>query len=304
MKLAYLILTHNQPRQAACLAKTLANCGGHVFMHVDAKSDLTAWQRCLGSNEHITLLQERVSCCWGHFSLVKASLELLRHAASIDNWDYFILLSGQDYPVKSLAQIETFFKQHQGQDFMEYFPLPSEKLREKQGGLYRINRFHQIRENYHSEFPPYSKKPLLNTLFNKWAALYASTKRKMPLDMQPYAGSQWWMLTGNTVGVLLQFLEQHPSVEAFFRNVWIPDEIFFQTVLLHLQKQHGFNITNNPYRYTEWSDHAGEKTFNPKVLCEADFEKLLRSEALFARKFDENASARLVQLIKTHYGAC
>jgi len=302
MRIAYLILTHSQPDRTSCLAQTLASPDNDVYVHVDAKADISKWENCDVSKKNITLIKERVGCCWGHFSLVKASLNLLRQAfQSGRQYDYYILLSGQDYPIKSKAYIANFLDQHQGQDFIEYFTLPSERLREKQGGLYRINRFHQISENCHKEFPPYSKKRLFNKLFNKWAEVYSSKKRRMPLDMQPYAGSQWWMLTNKTIGILLGFLEKNPSVEKFFENVWIPDEIFFQTVLMHLQKEHGLSIINNNYRYTDWDDRSGGKAFNPKILSEKDFDLLLQSDALFARKFDEKASFKLIQMLQQRF---
>jgi len=302
MKIAYLILTHSQPGRTACLAKTLAFDSADVYVHIDAKAEVKNWESCKHLKGNVTLIKERVNCCWGHISLVKASLNLLSQAFhSRQDYDYFILLSGQDYPIKSADYISNFLHQHKGQDFIEYFSLPSEKLREKQGGLYRINRFHQIRKNYHKEFPPYSKKPVLNVLFNKWAEIYFTKKRPMPLGMQPYGGSQWWMLTNKTVGILLHFLENNPSVEKFFENVWIPDEIFFQTVLMHLQKEHGLFLVNNNYRHTQWTDHVGENTFNPKILCEEDYQALIQSDALFARKFDENVSAKLIKMLQEHF---
>lgn len=70
---------------------------------------------------------------------------------------------------------------------------------------------------------------------------------------------------------------------------------------MHLQKQHHLSIVNHNYRYTQWMDHLGEQTFNPSILSEKDFEALIKSDALFARKFDEQTSAKLIEMLQKHF---
>lgn len=50
----------------------------------------------------------------------------------------FILLSGQDYPLKSPENIRTFFEQHENNDFMSVYPIPDFKKASEYGGGERL----------------------------------------------------------------------------------------------------------------------------------------------------------------------
>jgi hypothetical protein len=272
-----------------------------VFVHVDANANLEVFEQACSNatnSGNVHFIKNRVHGIWGHFSLVEATLLLLRTAAKHQlDFDHFILLSGQDFPLKSHAFITDFLSSRKTYDFIESYPLPSDKLRERQGGLYRVNRHHKIGEKIHDEFPPYSRKPVLNSIFNALADIHHRYIRKMPLGMAPCAGSQWWMLSRKSVLNLLHFLDNHSEVEQFFRNVWIPDEVFFQTVLNQINED-GSQLIKANYRFTKWDKKESRPfTTSPAILTAADFDELQQSDALFARKFDEIESEELVELV-------
>ncbi|HEY0058083.1 MAG TPA: beta-1,6-N-acetylglucosaminyltransferase [Flavisolibacter sp.] len=299
--IAYLVLAHHQPRQLALVVHALAQGNSFVFIHVDAAADLNVFKAALvheAGSQNVFFTDKRVHGIWGHFSLVEATLLLLKAAASHPvPFDHFILLSGQDFPLKSNTFIATFLAEHKGFDFIEHYPLPSDRLCERQGGLYRVNRYHTIAKRVHDEFPPYSRKPVLNGLFDACANFHHRYIRKMPLGMQPYAGSQWWMLSRKTVLDFLSFLDAHQEIEGFFKNVWIPDELFFQTVLHHI-KQDDTSLINNNYRFTKWDKNKSLPVVtSPQIVTTEDKEELLNADALFARKFDEIKSRELVEVL-------
>jgi hypothetical protein len=301
MPIAYLLLVHSQPKQLSRLVKTLESSSSGIFIHVDANSDQSKFEEAIAEErvqQSVFFIKNRIHCLWGHYSLVEATLNLLRKAYNnAQKFDHFVLLSGQDYPTKPLSYIHQFLGKHKGCDFIEFFELPSDKLREKQGGLYRLNRFHEVEKDLHREFPPYSKKPILNSLFNFWAAIYYKKIRKMPENMKPYAGSQWWILSKETVEALLSFLNNNKCIEKYFKNVWIPDEIFFQTLVMHLKKD-SLDVINNNLRYMKWEQpNADQFTRSPNILTINDLEGIQKSQALFARKFDEEQSLELIKRI-------
>ncbi len=69
----------------------------------------------------------------------------------------------------------------------------------------------------------------------------------------------------------------------------IGDEIYMQTFL----QNYGLNFVNDNLRYIDWSD----KMPSPKSLDEEDFERVMSSGKLFARKFDKVGSAKLRRMI-------
>jgi hypothetical protein len=303
MKIAFLLLVHDQPLLSAQLIRAIDSSDSSIFIHVDARCNQETFQAALSTTSiksKITFIKNRVICYWGRYSLVQATLTMLREALHQDSSiEHFILLSGHDFPVKPIESLQAFLERHNDIDFIEYYKLPSKRLNEKEDGIYRINRYHYYINGGHKEFPPFSKKPLLNPLFNGLSKAFQLTFRKIPLGMKIYAGSQWWMLSRKTIEKLLTLLQTNPSIEKFFENVWIPDEIFFQSLVLHL-KQDEHNLVNNNFRAIKWLKADKSTIRFPKVLTVADFNDLIQSEAFFARKFDEVQSAELIHLINNH----
>ena len=72
----------------------------------------------------------------------------------------------------------------------------------------------------------------------------------------------------------------------------MPDEIFFQTILLNSPFQR--MAVNDNLRYIEWPN---PDSGSPVILCKGDFGKLISSPKLFARKFDVTVDADVLDLI-------
>jgi hypothetical protein len=84
----------------------------------------------------------------------------------------------------------------------------------------------------------------------------------------------------------------HPEFVSFFRRVFIPDERFFQTILVNSELRN--RILNDDLRYMRWTaDGAG-----PEVLRVDDFDGLRDTDSLFARKFDQGVDGRVLELIE------
>jgi hypothetical protein len=72
----------------------------------------------------------------------------------------------------------------------------------------------------------------------------------------------------------------------------VPDEIFFQTILMN--SPHAENIINDDLRYLDWKDR---NSGSPAVLSKTDLSNLLVSQKLFARKFDVKVEPKILDLI-------
>ena len=67
----------------------------------------------------------------------------------------------------------------------------------------------------------------------------------------------------------------------------VPDEIFFQTLVLN--SPHRDSVVDANLRYIDWP--------GPRVLRADDLDALLGSGMLFARKFDETVDAEILDLL-------
>lgn len=104
MRIAYLILAHDQPRHVGRLVEQLDDGNARFFIHVDRKSDIALFRQAITS-ERATLLNERLSINWGGWRMVQATLNMLRRAHSVGTSDYYQLLSDSCYPIKSNRDI-------------------------------------------------------------------------------------------------------------------------------------------------------------------------------------------------------
>ena len=79
------------------------------FIHVDRKSDIS--EKIIQRQNVVILPQDmRVDVRWAQFSQVEATLNLLRYATTEQTFDYFCLLSGQDFPIESPKSILRFLE--------------------------------------------------------------------------------------------------------------------------------------------------------------------------------------------------
>jgi hypothetical protein len=285
MKIAYLILAHENPFQLKSLVNALNMSNSKCYIHIDKRASLLDFKTvCDKLDVNVLFILNREKCIWGGLELVKATLSLLR-AAQNDECDYFILMSGSDYPIKNGDYIYSFFEQHKGYNFIEFSKLPVLTL--NYGGLDRVEAYsHTFIHTRYTHIPPRYKPKLnlnghiLNMLLGSLTVFKG--KRKKPSRINEfYYGSQWWMLYKDTVKYIMNFVDENPDYLKFHQHTLIPDEIFFQTILLNAEENIQFKIVNKNYRYMIWEENSN----HPKILVKRDIHKLYETDALFARKF-------------------
>jgi hypothetical protein len=265
---AYIILAHKLPEQLARLVDRLVRPEDHVFLHLDRRVDARAYyQRAGGLDQRaeITLLP-RVACRWGGFSLVEATLNGLRAAvASGRAFTHASLLSGQDYPIKSPALFHAALRERPDTVFMEHHTIPTGIPGDEVARVDR--RFYHLRGTRYVSFP------------NRY--LPFPRRRSFPLGFTPYKGSQWWTMPFAVVREVVEFTDAHPDYLDFFRRVLVPDEFYFQSLLVNT----GHDVVDDNLRFTDWSLGS----YHPADLGVEDLPRLADSSAFFARKFDDPA---------------
>lgn len=264
MNIAHLILAHSQPAQLERLIDSLQHENAYFFIHIDRKVKSSNFS-FLAAKERVFLISNRERVRWGAYSIVQATLNgFMAIAESAIKIDMVNLLSGSDYPLKSPEDIHDFFEKNRGKNFMEYRFIP-EEWKEAET---RFTEYHLTNYRFHG-------KTTLQTWMNKLLPT-----RKMPDLLVPVGKSQWLSITMEAVLFIINYLDEHPEVVRFFKLTWAPDEMIFQTILYNSTFRS--KLINNNLRYIDWSaGHASPKTLNYE-----DVDKLLASNALFARKFD------------------
>ena len=268
MRIAYLILAHKNPEQVKRLVGLL---NGDVYIHLDKKCDI---KKFYIEDKSINYIYDRTSINWGGFSMVDATLKLIRDARKNFNYDFYILLSGDDYLVKPLDEFEQYLTEHSKYSFIEYDKF-DEKWQHAKG---RYQNF-KIFEKEHITFKVLQK--ILNVLINK---------RRMYRNMEAYKGSQWWCLNAESIEYLLEYINSNKSILSYFKHTHIPDEMFFQILLLNSPIKD--KIINDNLRYILLEDS------HPEILTVDYFNDLINiKNKFFARKFDVNVDSKILDLL-------
>lgn len=288
MNKAYIIMAHKDPNQLHRLVSRLSDGHSEFFIHIDLKADLSAFSALHEFGETVHFI-ERFDATWGGLGLIKpylSGMKTVRDAST--NFDRIMLLSGQDYPIKSNAEIDDFFKNSPHSVFINFFPIPNYQKWPggDRGGWYRVDKYY-FGSNWYEFFGSKSMN-LLSTYI-------PFLKRKMPNGMKPYTGQTWWNLDMYALNYILNYHEQHPEYINFHRNTFVADELFVQMIVGNSKDERLLNsIENSEKRFTIWPK---VNSAHPKMLDKSDLQAILASDDLFARKFDENVDTEILDLI-------
>jgi hypothetical protein len=199
-----------------------------------------------------------------------------------------ILLSGQDYPIKSNDYINNFLKTSPYSVFIEYWTMPNFKVWKKAGGMFRFNKYFLGLK---------SSQRFICKAINFISIFIPFLRRKLPYNLKPYGGWMWWSIDYYALNYILQFLEDHPKYLKYHKYTFVPDEVFFQTILLNSKDKRLLgSITNNHMRYIQWKDGKS----HPETLTKNDMRAIMTSDALFARKIDPDLDDEILNMIDNY----
>lgn len=275
MRLAHLLLVHNNPKQLKRLVKKLTDPGVDIYIHVDRKAPLQIFQQEI-QDPQVYFIKKRENVHWGGYSIIKATLNGLQEIAGAGvEYDRITLLSGQDYPLKSNETIREFFAANPGKAFMSFESIE----KDWQEALPRLNRYFLT----DTPFPG-------STTIEGWINQLLPT-RKQPEGLVFVGRSQWFSITLAQVKYILTTLRKNKKLAAYFRFTWGSDEFVFQTILYNSPFKD--QMVNDNLRYTDWSGGGA----SPRILRMEDAPLLLASPALFARKFDQAIDAGIMDFL-------
>jgi hypothetical protein len=297
MKIAYIILTHKNPSQVIRLIRRLEAPDVNFAIHIDREAPDSVyqplWDAFADSGHHV--FAERVPVMWGTFGIahgIMKGIEALCRSGF--DYDYAILVSGQDYPLRPHEDIVAQLEKRQGQELMECWQFPIDDW-EPDGGFDRVNRHHFFIFRRRFTHPPYESGPL-KSLISRVLSLFFKERREIPLGYAGYGGSTWWCLTRDAVAYMHNFLESEEGerLTQFFKTTRNTAEIMYQTIL-----------ANSPFRerisdYYPWFIDWSANRSNPTILTSEWFDRLAESaesDKLFARKFDIEVDSQILDRI-------
>ena len=272
--IGYLILVHRFPEQFKRLFNAIYDPRNSYVVHVDKNSGET-----LDANIRDFLLpypnaevMEGRAALWGGYSLVDAELRGMQHLMEMDgNWSHFINLSGQDFPLKTQAQIMDHLRANPDREYIKV--LDQNKIRPetmRRIGEFVIERGGQIEQTL--------------------------TMRPFIEGATPYIGNQWMIVSRAFCSFVCNDVRADRYKE-FYRNTFIADEGFFQTVMMNTSV-HG-EIVNDDLRMIDWVSD-GDIKLRPRTYMRQDAAALKASHNLFARKFEQDVDGDILSILEGH----
>lgn len=307
MKKKYLILAHKNPIQLQRLVKSLDDENSLFFIHLDLRTDIAPFKERI-CGENIFFIEERVGCLWGDFSIVLATINLMKASFSFSCEGFSILLSAQCYPIKSKKSIDNFLCANKDFNFIDienlhdkwkdkmvrdkvenYHILHSSKRGDSNcyAPFWHSNLYDKLRMLFHFIIGRLSYKNLISLL---------NLPKRTPFFKNQYCGSQWWAFNEGTLSKMIHFIDENfDGLEKYYKYTSSSDEVFFHSVFMYLKSKDG-SIKNKPsLTYVNW--HRKNCPL-PVLFKKEDFSELnSQKDKLFARKFDMDIDSTILDII-------
>jgi hypothetical protein len=280
--MAYLILAHRDMDQLGALITRLLrdDSQDHVVIHYDRGSpvsneELRAFADRFGGAVSLT---PRVRCLWGHHSQIEADL-LLKKAARDLRVDYAHLISGQDWPVATKADMIASIEPGDC-----YLSFEHPDLTERMDDYHFHDRM--LGPNPH----PTAIRYHFDMNLRRAARLYTQVRgaRTCPFGPAWKKGSAWWSLPkaalDHAVPRICEAIQQ-----GRFRHTLCGDEHVVPTVMAYSPMAE--RLRDNR-RFIRWQS----ATSNPELLRDTDEPAIRASDAWFARKVDRNVDPFFLKL--------
>ena len=202
MKLAFLISAHNDPTQLKRLIGSLPQ--NSVFIvHIDAKANLQSFTSII-DDSRVYFIENRTNVMWGSIGVVEAQMKTIRKALDLhyrEPLDYFVLLTGLDYPLWSNDKINEFFASNKGKEYIVTLCM------DNQGEAAQLYREHRP---FNYKYWPYSSlgskfrvalRHLIYGIGIRKSLFFTAKGREYVL----YKGAMNWAITPNLAALALDY---------------------------------------------------------------------------------------------------
>ncbi|MEP2472509.1 beta-1,6-N-acetylglucosaminyltransferase [Roseobacter sp.] len=267
MSVGVVMLVHTALVRAEQVVRHWADAGCPVVVHVDKRvpqDTYAAFESALAAVPNVSFCT-RYRCEWGTWGIVAATQAAAGHLlAQHPDVGHVYLASGACLPLRPVNELVAYLAARAQTDFIE--SATTSDVPWTIGGL--------DAERFTLWFPFSWKRQRF--LFDRYVALQQrlGLKRRVPAELRPHMGSQWWCLTRNTLSAILND-PNRARFDRYFKRVWIPDESYFQT----LARLHAVRIESRSLTLSKF-DFQGK----PHIFYDDHLQLLRRSDCFVARK--------------------
>ncbi|MBD2194377.1 MULTISPECIES: beta-1,6-N-acetylglucosaminyltransferase [Calothrix] len=304
MRVCYLIQTHKNPQQIYRLINLIQTSSPECQIVIShdptfCELDLSIFPK----NHNIHLFFAKGGRA--DFSMVQSYLDALHWLLKNQiDFDWLINISGQDYPIKPIPEIEAFLATTNYDGFLEYFDVLSSASQWSihEGHSRYFYQYQQLSPTVSDRLQKILKPLKILNYIQPWIRFNCSYdirigfQGKTPFNaaFKCYGGSFFTTLSRQCAEYIDNYANNNPNFIEYCRRTSISVEFFMQTILINSQL---FNLCNDCKRYF---DFTNSQNGSPNFLTQKDYESLAKSQAHFARKFDLALDPDIFDLIDRH----
>ena len=266
--------------QLKLLLHLLDHTENDIYLHIDKKSDIQESEcaRCISKARVHTYKLYPVY--HGDISLTECQLFLLREAVK-EQQDYYHLLSGHDLPIKKHSQIVEFFEKNNGKQFIHFV---SDAYATNDASIY----YHFL----HGWIKRHSNSVFLGLAWSLETKLI-DLQRMLHVRRKLYCGAEWFSITH---ALAEEFCQYQEALLKKVRWTVASDEYVLQTFYKTMAsgKYELYAQTKAPGDYGGTARLIDWNRGNPYVWRMSDYEELINSDRMFARKFNWDTDPEII----------
>jgi Core-2/I-Branching enzyme. len=278
-------MAHGKFDILSMLLEDLDDERNNIFLHVDSKAKGFD-KKNIKINVHKAklIILERIPVFWGDYSQIQCILNLLKEAVNYEYHDYYHLVAGVEFPIKSQQYIHDFFEKNKGHEFIGFNNSTTEYTERMQYYYFfrKYCRYRNLWERFLGGIG-YCLVPIQRKL---------GVNRIRNCNIEFKKGYANWSITQ---GLACYVIEQEKEIYKRYRYTFCTDEVFLHTLVYNSQYYNQVYDLDDEYHsamsLNTWTDPKNQ--YHRK-----DIPMLLQSDRLFAKKFDDDDAVEIITQIR------
>ena len=293
MRKAILCFAHKDVNLLNTLIdQCLYNTNGETdfYIHLDKKSE--ELKPGVRQSPNVIFINQNVSVTWGDDTMMRALYNCWSEIyASGKEYDYFIICTGQDLLVK--PDLDKFLEENKGKIWLD--------ARESNQWRQRVVK---------AWWPTFVSRDLSKYPRWNWRRLFRGTyvqllirfgiyvPKRITYDLSDwtlYYSYNWSIMPYEVFKYCQEFVSANPSYRDLYLNSRLPEDGFLASLIMNSPFKD--NVQWNGYRnnWTATQTYRTDFYVHPKIFDMSDVVDIDNSPCYFARKFDSNLDAEVIE---------
>lgn len=297
MRHAFCIIAFNDYNQLIKILKILDSEKSDFYIHINSLVEMPNEDEIrVAVCKSEVYFTKRVPIVWGENGVLTAQLVLLETALEHGGYEYYHLLSGQDFPLKTLDSFDAFLKENLRNNASESLYTNYIDARVAPD---RVARERLIHYNWLIKYWRHPSKVVrgairgINLVSHVIQRMVHVNRLKLKPEQIGY-GSLWYSVSEACAKYMVENKEWFKK--NFSKHSFAPDEGAVQTLLINSEFKDSIYAPDeqSPDANLRYADYIRGNGASPYVFRASDFAELQGNKNFFARKFSESVDTEIV----------